>query len=184
MNAEWIIWRGAFSPEECKNIVDRGANLPEIMANQGPNGENPDRSYRRSKIKWMYETLYDDVFDKMWKLTTKVNEEFFGFHINSLRFMQLTEYNAEDQGEYKKHHDVFYMNQTKHRKLSVVLQLTDRSKYQGGELVLETQDQQPQDYFEQGTVIWFPSFTPHWVNPVTSGKRNSVVCWFEGPHWQ
>jgi len=184
MKAEWAIWRSAFSPDECKSIIERGVDLPEIMANQGLNGENPDRTYRRSKVKWMYENIYGDVFDKMWKMTLKVNEEFFGYHIDTLRFMQLTDYDESNQGEYKKHHDVFWMTETKHRKLSVVLQLTELSKYDGGELMMEVQNEQPQNYFDQGTVIWFPSFTPHWVNPVTKGKRNSVVCWFEGPHWQ
>lgn len=184
MNAEWIIWRNAFSPEECNNIIERGIDLPEIMANQGLNGENPDRDYRRSKVKWMYQNIYNDVFEKMWKLTLQVNEEFFGFHIDMLRFMQLAEYNSEYKGEYKKHHDVFWMSKPKHRKLTCVLQLTDRSQYEGGEFMMEVQEEHPQDYSDQGTVIWLPSFTPHWVNPVTKGKRNSVVCWFEGPHWK
>ena len=183
MKAEWAVWRGAFSPSECQTILDRGIVLPEIIANQGLNGENPDRDHRRSKIKWMYEDLYSEVFDKMWKMTLHVNEKYFGYHIDTLRFMQLTEYDESDRGEYKEHHDVFWMTEDKHRKLSVSLQLTDRSKYDGGELMIQTQNEQPQDYFDQGTVIWFPSFTPHWVNPVTRGKRNSVVCWFEGPHW-
>ena len=185
MQAEWVIWRDAFSPDECKSILDRGVDLPEVQANQGENGENPDRSYRRSKLRWMYENVYQDLFDKMWKMTNRVNEEYFGFHIDTLRFMQLTEYHESYKGEYKKHHDVFWMNRSnKHRKISVVLQLTDPTTYDGGELILECQKEAPADYCGQGTVIWFPSFTPHWVNPVTKGMRNSVVCWFEGPRWR
>lgn len=184
MKAEWAIWRDVFSPKECRDIIERGKDLPEIVASQGIDGENPDRDHRRSKIKWMYENIYDDVFSKMWNLTLKVNEEFFGYHIDTLRFMQLTDYDESDKGEYKKHHDVFWMSQPKHRKLTTVLQLTDSSAYTGGELMMEVQGEQPQNYFDQGTVIWIPSFTPHWVNPVTEGKRNSVVCWFEGPHWR
>lgn len=185
MKAEWAVWRGAFSPNECRSIINRSANLPVIQANQGLNGENPDLSYRRTKVKWMHEDIYCDVFERMWKLTTQVNRDFFGFHIDNLEYMQLGEYHARDRGEYKRHHDVFWLNGTeKHRKLSVVLQLTDPKTYEGGRLTLAVQNEQPQDYFEQGTVIWFPSFIEHWVTPVTKGVRNSVVCWFEGPDWR
>jgi len=185
MNAEWAIWRDIFSPEECESIIERGNNLPGDMGKQGDDGEVTDENFRRSKISWMYETVFEDVFDKMWKLTNKVNEQFFGFHIDTLRYMQLTEYEESYKGEYKRHHDIFWLNKyNKHRKLSVVLQLTDSSTYEGGELNMEVQGEEPRNYFDQGTVIWFPSFTPHWVNPVTKGKRNSVVCWFEGPRWR
>ena len=33
----------------------------------------------------------------------------------------------------------------------------------------------------QGTIIVFPSFIRHRVNPVTKGIRYSLVNWFEGP---
>ena len=185
MKSEWAIWRDVFSPDECDSILGRSIGLSEIEANQGLNGENPDRSYRRSKIKWMHEDIYRDVFEKMWNLTNKVNRDFFGFHIDNLEFMQLGEYHEGDRGEYKRHHDVFWLNGTdKHRKLSVVLQLTDPKKYEGGRLTLNVQNEEPKDYFNQGTVIWFPSFIEHWVTPVTKGVRNSVVCWFEGPDWR
>ena len=185
MKAEWAIWRGAFSPDECESILRRSDNLPTFQANQGLNGENPDLRYRRSKLKWMKEDIYRDVFDKMWRMTIQTNEQFFGFQINNLEFMQLGEYHSRDRGEYKRHHDVFWLNGSpKHRKLSVVLQLTDPSKYEGGQLSIDVQNEQPKDYFGQGTVIWFPSFLEHWVTPVTKGVRHSVVCWFEGPDWR
>ena len=129
----------------------------------------------------MNRDIFDDVFDKMWKLTVTANEQFFGFHIDRLRYMQLTEYDEVYKGEYKRHHDVFWLdNPEKQRKLSVVLQLTDKDTYSGGDLGLEVQGESLTDHKDIGTVIWFPSWTPHWVTPVTKGRRNSIVCWFEG----
>ena len=149
--------------------------------NMGKDGENHDTSSRRSIVRWMNRDVYDDVFDKMWRMTIQTNEQFFGFHIDRLKYMQFTEYDEQQRGEYKRHHDVFWLNGTeKQRKLSVVLQLTDPSTYEGGQLELSCQGEKPKDYFEQGTVIFFPSFIEHWVTPVTKGIRNSVVCWFEG----
>ena len=34
---------------------------------------------------------------------------------------------------------------------------------------------------EEGSIIVFPSYTPHRVTPVTKGIRYSVVTWFVGP---
>ena len=188
MKGEWAIWKNAFTPEECADIIKRGEKLAYQEAELGPESREDkivDKSYRRSKVRWMNRDIFDDVFDKMWKLTVVANEQFFGFHIDRLRYMQLTEYDEVYKGEYKRHHDVFWLNGTeKQRKLSVVLQLTDPSTYEGGQLELACQGEKPKDYFEQGTVIFFPSFIEHWVTPVTKGIRNSVVCWFEGPHWR
>jgi len=42
----------------------------------------------------------------------------------------------------------------------------------------------PAEMREQGTVIFFPSFTRHAALPVTAGKRYSVAAWFDGPKWR
>jgi hypothetical protein len=36
---------------------------------------------------------------------------------------------------------------------------------------------------QKGTVLVFPSYLQHSVQPVTSGTRRSLVAWFEGPKW-
>ena len=45
-------------------------------------------------------------------------------------------------------------------------------------------DELPEEVEEKGTVLIFPSFYKHQVNPVTSGTRHSLVTWVEGPHWR
>ena len=65
-----------------------------------------------------------------------------------------------------------------------MLQLTDPSKYEGGQLSIAVQNEQPRDYFGQGTVIWFPSFLEHLVEPIERGKRYSLVLWLYGPHYK
>ena len=78
-------------------------------------------------------------------------------------------------------------NHPSRRKLSMVIQLTDPTEYEGGSLELDTKqiggkDKQPNaDNLKQlGTTIIFPSFLRHRVTPVTEGKRYSLVCWYEG----
>lgn len=185
MKGEWSVWRNAFSKEECESIIKRSVNFPESDGVIGVDTDDTDvnSKYRRSKVRFVHDDIYPDLFKKMWDMTIQVNREWFNFHIEDLRFMQYTEYDESYKGEYKRHHDVFW-TENPHRKLSVVLQLTDPSTYEGGDLGLDVEGEPPSDYKDQGTVIWFPSWTPHWVTPVTKGKRNSIVCWFEGPHWR
>lgn len=71
------------------------------------------------------------------------------------------------------------------RKLSIVMQLSDPSDYEGGNLQLL--DENGKSYFAprtRGTVIIFDSRTPHRVLKVTSGVRRSIVGWVVGPRWK
>ena len=78
------------------------------------------------------------LFDAMWKMAIDANDRWFQFHISRISYIQLAEYDASYQGEYKKHSDVFWMNNDPvyHRKLTAVVQLTDPKSYEGGNLEL------------------------------------------------
>ena len=65
------------------------------------------------------------------------------------------------------------------RKLSITIILSDSIEYDGGEFVFEKGGDEV--FKNQGTVIVFPSFIRHRVNPVTKGIRYSLVNWFTGP---
>ena len=69
------------------------------------------------------------------------------------------------------------------RKLSLTLQLTDPSGYEGGELQLNGGNvvSAPKD---RGAVIAFPSYIVHRVTPVTAGTRKSIVAWITGPDFK
>ena len=75
------------------------------------------------------------------------------------------------------------------RKLSLTLQLTDKTKYKGGDFQFAWPDPYKKDLLniitvddakDIGTVIIFPSFIFHQVLPVTKGKRESLVNWSVG----
>ena len=73
-----------------------------------------------------------------------------------------------------------------HRKLSAIVQLTDESSYEGGNLEFFNIQEYPptKDIRKQGSVTFFPSFIEHQATPVTKGKRYSLACWFDGPKWR
>jgi PKHD-type hydroxylase len=68
------------------------------------------------------------------------------------------------------------------RKISVVIQLSDPTEYEGGELqVMNGEEPYRVCNKEKGSLIMFPSFLLHRVTPVTKGCRRSLVLWISGP---
>ena len=75
------------------------------------------------------------------------------------------------------------------RKLSVTCQLTDGSEYIGGELQFDCRNYDPhmrdedrhvltvKEILPKGSIVVFPSFVWHRVQPVTKGTRYSLVVW-------
>jgi PKHD-type hydroxylase len=70
---------------------------------------------------------------------------------------------------------------TSTRKLSMVVQLTDPSEYEGGKLQFMINRSVLDAPNDKGTVIFFPAYLNHRVTQLTKGKRNSLVFWFHGP---
>ena len=77
------------------------------------------------------------------------------------------------------------------RKISMTLNLTDPTKYEGGNLKFDLGPHMRGNRFKvcddsrsQGSIIVFPSFTYHCITPVTSGTRYSLVFWCLGKPWQ
>lgn len=190
MKGEWCYYKKYFSPELCKKILDSGLKLPVQDARLGVAGDGLNSDWRRSKVRFIQKNdpNFQWLFDEMWKLAIEANDRWFGFHISQITYIQLAEYDESYQGEYKKHHDIFYMNNDPyyHRKLTAVVQLTDPNEYSGGNLELYDLTQYPDstEIKEQGTVIFFPSFETHAATPVVKGTRYSLACWFDGPKWR
>ena len=61
------------------------------------------------------------------------------------------------------------------------VQLTDRSEYTGGELLVLGRDICAKS---KGSVTIFPSIFSHEVKPITSGTRWSLISWAWGPYWK
>jgi PKHD-type hydroxylase len=72
------------------------------------------------------------------------------------------------------------------RKLSLTLNLSDDNEYEGGNLMFDFGKHEYPQFYEckeirpKGSLVVFPSFTPHCVTPVTKGIRKSLVLWCLG----
>jgi PKHD-type hydroxylase len=70
------------------------------------------------------------------------------------------------------------------RKLSLVLQLSDPSEYEGGELQTMSGPNHCAVDRQKGLIAAFPSYMLHRVTPVTKGTRYSLVVWICGPSFK
>ena len=111
------------------------------------------------------------------------NSNLFHFDLhNWADFLHLCVYDKKGS-HYDWHTDVFW-GETKpfDRKLSITVQLSDPSDYEGGDFEF-SEVETPANSKQKGTVLIFPSYLSHRVLPITSGVRRSLVAWFEGPRW-
>jgi PKHD-type hydroxylase len=190
MNGEWCYFKSYFSPAMCDRIIKDAMQLPVQDAVVGVDGifTAVDTRIRKSKVRFIPNTPYFSyLFDEMWKTAVQGNSDFFNFHITRLPFIQFAEYDSSYEGEYKEHHDVFWLNNDPyyHRKLTAVVQLSDPNTYQGGDFAItEATHALDPDVREQGSIIYMPSFLRHKAEKVTKGVRYSLAAWFEGPKWR
>jgi len=193
MKQELCYWANYTTPTICDKITSLAMNLEEQTPTLGFNSGDQNDSIRRSRVRWVDHNVNPEfgfVNDLMWKGLLQVNLDFYNFNVTKLPPMQFTEYDESYKGEYKMHQDVFWINPgPNHRKITLILQLTDSSEYEGGDLVFHYIDRHPsvednKAMKQKGSLIAFPSFIFHQLTPVTRGTRRSLVAWFEGPKFQ
>jgi len=189
----------AIPAHECEDIIEYGKSLnpkegrtasSDKMLSSEEKQEHSEK-IRRSKTvfigdTWLKKDLSSivDYANKSWKFDLSFEED-----------VQFTEY--EPRGHYTWHNDSIKnpMNlKNMQRKLSMSVQLSKPEDYEGGNLIFnlrgldsgseDTVISPPPEFKQQGSVVIFPSFLWHKVEPITSGKRYSLVMWTLGEHWK
>lgn len=193
-------WHGGFSDEDLANIISLGE---EYELQDGMAGGQVNNNIRKTLISWIPHTQNSQwLWDRIGFITRQLNGQFFEFNLSGMfEKFQYTVYHPEN------HHYEWHMDRGTSiidkantgtwnpppRKLSLVLQLTDPSEYEGGELQLFTRspykDENGVEHFEvikkeKGMVVAFPSFVMHRVTPVTKGIRRTLVIWVGGPKFK
>lgn len=181
MRSLCYINRDFASSFDCDEIMRSASATPAVEATTF----NASQDHRKSQIKWI--DLGDRIKSNIEAVANEANHKCFGFDVDyTMREQQFTQYFGQDNGKYDLHHDVDLNSGAMYdRKLSLVIQLSDPSEYEGGRLYFpEVVGFDPEKCVQRGSLIIFPSFLQHAVLPVTQGVRTSFVTWFWGPKWK
>lgn len=175
------------SKKECEEIIKIGNNKRVNEATVfGKNNVSVQRHIRKSKVAWLGSDDLPTLYPKLTDAIMTLNEKFFKFDLFGFQEgIQFTIYDKKGS-RYGKHVDRGL--KTKVRKLSITIELSDPKKRKGGDLRLITSEPDwtgknrlPKD---QGTLIAFPSWTLHEVEPIVKGTRYSLVAWITGKNFK
>ena len=170
-------WEGAFTPQELNSLQEK-ARKAETKAKVGNRQLNND--VRRASISWIGKDADSAwVFERLGDIAGRLNSQYFKLDLIGFgEQLQLTNYDQSEHGMYGWHQDYGSIIS---RKLSLVMQLTDPSEYEGGNLQVMTTGQPVNIMKQRGLIVAFPAYTLHQVTPVTQGNRQSLVAWISGP---
>ena len=181
----------AISKENCTKILSiarkKKLNDGGILVN---NKQVVEKSKRDCKVIWINEPwIYDLLIPFIDNANIKANWNFdYDWHQD----MQYTKY---EKGHYFGWHsdqgpNTFVSDNKnfhgKTRKLSLTLQLTNPSEYEGGDFQFKWYNKKNEEIItvteakDLGSLIIFPSFIWHQVTPITKGTRESLVNWSIG----
>lgn len=160
-----------FRKEELDRMcaLGRESKLERAKADYAP------KEARAGRVAW----LHDDAIKlRIWDVVQQINTKFYRFDLEGLKEpLQYTHYGVGDHFGW---HVDMGPGMAYPRKLSMTIQLSEPSAYKGGELQMQLGSWTAIMPVKRGSVIVFPSWTPHRVMPVVEGERKSLVVWAHG----
>jgi len=178
---DYNVWSftDAFTKDACKNIID-------VMENQEEKSKDAeiglgsvgkiDKKIR--DVKKLNIPVYRGIGATLTGMGISANIQCWKFDVTHSNQCDYLTYNED--GHYKAHVDTFMLpGEPQTRKLTILAFLND--DFEGGRLFLQVGNDKMYPPQAAGTVIVFPSFLLHGVEPVTKGVRRSIVSWLVGP---
>ena len=178
----FVWWENGFTEQELGWLREQAIRADQRAQVGGNITSEALAKIRRSQVSWLNKTQDTAwVFEKLGHITSSLNAKYYQFDLTGFgEALQLTNYDQSEAGMYGWHVDLG-SNTGPSRKLSLVLQLTDPSQYEGGNLQLYIGGHPQTVRKQRGLVVAFPSYMVHQVTPVTQGSRQSLVAWASGP---
>ena len=161
---------------EPKNHCDK---LISLASNKWDRGSTKDKNHpaRNSDIFWVNDGEVQYNVQSIYDIVAKQSS--WTFDIRGIETIQIARYKKD---QYYNWHidgngiDPISCDKNIVRKVSMSILLNDN--YEGGELEIMGYGFVPNTL---GTVVVFPSYFHHRVNPINKGIRYSLVAWFGGP---
>ncbi|MFN8576544.1 MAG: 2OG-Fe(II) oxygenase [Candidatus Sericytochromatia bacterium] len=174
-----VIYRKIFEREECDAIQEYykfGLSDSNVLA-YSDNYKKMDTQVspiRKSKERFLSKMQGEWIKQKLLPHMQEINNKYFKLPVLVFGYFSLLEYGVD--GEFKWHADQGTSGSTALRRISLVVFLSDRDEYEGGQLEFMPKLKEPLK-MEKGYMIAFPSHKVHRVAPVTSGIRRTMVNW-------
>ena len=171
--AQARVIENVFTAEQCEQIMVIGTRRPREDARVQSYGT----SARIGHVAWI-----DPAPDTLWiyqRLATIVAWVNQAFQFELMGFADALQYTQYGPGHKFDWHVDIGAGDASNRKLSLTVQLSDESAYEGGGLQFISAPDTVSPKM-RGTAILFPSYLAHRVSDVTSGLRCSLVGWAAG----
>ena len=189
--ASFVLYEGSFSAAECDELVALGeATLRTGGVEEGGiEGLRDAAELRDSRLGWVPRTEGSEwAFERLEAIAASANT---GWGLATDGISEDLQYTLYDTvgSHYTWHHDGLEAG-VEDRKLSLVVQLSDPTDYEGADLdflevAVDYDEDELDDYRRRsrsrGTVVAFCAFEYHRVTPLVGGLRRSLVAWVSGP---
>jgi len=194
LHQPYCVYEGQFSADICDRIIELGENVPPM---HGAVSNDPENNLRDSVVAWIRQNEeHAWLYELISGFVRETNELYWNWQLSGPEPMQYTKYGPEQfytwhRDQKREPYDAESRWPGQIRKISISIHLSDSDAYEGGEFAiensqtsvdsLETRQKVLTEARTRGSAIVFPSHLYHRVQPVTSGKRQSLVAWFLGP---
>jgi PKHD-type hydroxylase len=182
----FAIWSEAFSPAELDVIEAYGDRLTAEQATVA--SDTPDGAVRGdirvTRTAWLTPNAENKwIYDRVQGVARALNSRVYQFDLSGFsENLQYTVYHGTEGGHYDWHVDQGPLKSR--RKLSISVQLSDPTLYEGCDLQFQAGNRMETAPRDRGTVIAFPSYVLHRVAPCTKGLRKALVAWTTGPQFK
>jgi PKHD-type hydroxylase len=169
-----VYFEKVFSKEECQYIIEyKGKPIHSYIKNtKDETGYIVGSTSTTIEIESNKDTEW--LFSKIMLVAIEANK-FYNFDIS---YISDTRRHLYKEGDFHEWHVDIGIGEASKRKLTVVVFLSSEEDYEGGKLVWNPPSKEiPQ---RQGSVLVFPPYILHRVEPVTKGKRYSLISWING----
>jgi PKHD-type hydroxylase len=175
-----LVLPDALSQEEVRKILEATTKIDISKATVDSEVNTDIRSCNTGWLPYNDETAW--IYGRLYDLVEYANENGFFFDpIDMVEPIMYCEYIEGDH--YAWHVDIASPPPFSGRKLAVTVQLSTSDEYRGGSLMFNTGGVYTAPR-SQGTIIIYPTYLLHSVEPVRAGKRKSLVFWVGGNNFR
>jgi len=182
-----VAWQGLFNNDELNALVRLGDGLALEKAELSGGGAGYE-NIRSTKVAWVpRQASTESLYQRLENAVLELNARYFRFDLSGLAMFQYAVYGGPEGGHFDWHKD--YGRDPadpdqEPRKLTLSLQLSDGSDYDGCDLQVRAGHQIDTAPRARGSLVAFPANVLHQVTPIRSGIRRSLVAWAVGPEFR